>query len=154
MIDNYPKEGRLITNYFFTDYVKKYVKKDKKGRNSFCRDEFRHVLKDIFVELGNEIVESDNGVHMHRMGYFYIFTSITPYFKSPKYAPKKIMYEYAETNGRRFYPCFNPTAHSILKGYSLDFNDVPTFRERIRNEAKKGRRWKFFLSAFIKKSGR
>ena len=153
MIEKYPKEGRLISNYFYTDYVKKYVA--KKGRvYSFGRDEFRNTISDLITELGNELIESDNGVHMKKLGYFYIFTSITPYFKSPKSAPRKIMYHLTETNGRRFYPCFNPTAGSILKGFSLDFHDTTIFRKRVRNEAIKGKRWKFYLSAFVKKSGR
>ena len=154
MADKYLKEGRLLSNYFFTDYVKEYVKKKPNKTLSFRREEFNHVLKDIFEELGNELIESDNGVHMKNMGYFYIFTSITPYFKSPKYTPKKVMYEFADTNGRRFYPCFNPTAHSILKGFSLDFNDSKEYREKVRNKARKGKRWKFYLSAYVKKSGR
>lgn len=154
MIDSYPKEGRILTNYFYTDYVKKYVDKKPKEPYSFGRDEFRSTVKDILEELKNEIIESDNGVHMKHLGYFYIFTSITPYFKGPKFTGKKVMYEFADTNGRRFYPCFNPTAHSILKGFSLDFNDSKFFRDEVREKARKGKRWKFYLSAFVKKSGR
>lgn len=156
MRDKIPKEGRILSNYFYTDYVKKYVEKNKKTKTySFDRDEMRHVLKDIFEAIADEIVEGDNGVYMEGMGYFYIFTSITPYFKSPKSAPKRVMYEFADTNGRRFYLSFNPIgAKSPFRGFSLDFNESDTIKKRIREKARNGKRWKYYLSILLNNKSR
>lgn len=154
-VDRYLKGGRILSNYFYTDYIKKYLNRNKKTRcYPFTRDDYRHIMKDVFEEIGKQMVESDCGVHMKGMGYFYIFTTITPYLKSPKNAPKKIMYDRLEVNGRRFYACFNPTKGSPFIGYSLDFCEDPKLKKKIKEKSREGKRWKMYYSNFVSKTGR
>lgn len=123
----------------------KHFKNRKNKDNRFISD----VLKKIFENIGNELLDSDDGVYMKGMGYFYVFMNPMPNMKRKNVCAKRV--NLTHTSGRRYYISFEPIGEkNPFMGYTLDHMVTKELKERLQQRIIEGKRYKQYLSSFRK----
>lgn len=135
---------RLLSNYLH-NYSKKYLKYEhNKGRELH-----RKVFKKILENISEAILESDGGVYMKGMGYFYIFTAPMKNIKRKNVCAKRTDFTY--TKAGRNYLSFEPIGDkNPFTGFALDYKVDEKLKKKIQENIRNGRRYKSYLSTFKK----
>ena len=134
---------------FLVDSLFKKMHKHIKTKENRSDKVVRTVLKKIFENIGNALLESDDGVYMKGMGYFYIFMSPNPNMKRKNICASRT--DLTHVSGRRHYISFDPIGEKNgFMGFTLDHMEDSKLRERLHNKLKGGKRYKSRLSTFKK----
>lgn len=107
------------------------------------------ILKKIFENIGNELLDSDDGVYMKGMGYFYIFMNPMPNMRRKNICAERV--NLIHTSGRRYYISFEPIGEkNPFMGYTLDHMVTENLKNRMQQKIIEGKRYKQYLSSFRK----
>ena len=127
----------------------KRMYKHMKYKDNKCHKKLNIVLRKIFENMANEIIESDDGLYMEGLGYFYVFMTPTPNMKRKNVCAKRS--DLVHLGGRRYYISFEPVGDKTpLMGFMLDHRENKKLRERLHQRLREGKRYKHYLSSFKK----
>lgn len=143
-IDISDNDARLLGTRLYRRMYK-YMKIKKNKNESIIPK----VLKKIFENIGNELLDSDDGVYMKGMGYFYVFMNPMPNMKRRNICAQRV--NLTHTSGRRYYISFEPIGEkNPFMGYTLDHMVTGELKERLQQKIIEGKRYKQYLSSFRK----
>ena len=143
-IDISDNDARLLGTRLYRRMYK-YMKIKKNKNESIIPK----VLKKIFENIGNELLDSDDGVYMKGMGYFYVFMNPMPNMKRRNVCAQRV--NLTHTSGRRYYISFEPIGEkNPFMGYTLDHMVTGELKERLQQKIIEGKRYKQYLSSFRK----
>ena len=143
-IDISDNDARLLGTRLYRRMYK-YMKIKKNKNESIIPK----VLKKIFENIGNELLDSDDGVYMKGMGYFYVFMNPMPNMKRKNVCAQRV--NLTHTSGRRYYISFEPIGEkNPFMGYTLDHMVTGELKERLQQKIIEGKRYKQYLSSFRK----
>lgn len=143
-IDISDNDARLLGTRLYRRMYK-YMKIKKNKNESIIPK----VLKKIFENIGNELLDSDDGVYMKGMGYFYVFMNPIPNMKRRNICAQRV--NLTHTSGRRYYISFEPIGEkNPFMGYTLDHMVTGELKERLQQKIIEGKRYKQYLSSFRK----
>lgn len=143
-IDISDNDARLLGTRLYRRMYK-YMKIKKNKNESIIPK----VLKKIFENIGNELLDSDDGVYMKGMGYFYVFMNPMPNMKRRNICAQRV--NLTHTSGRRYYISFEPIGEkNPFMGYTLDHMVTGELKERLQQKIFEGKRYKQYLSSFRK----
>lgn len=143
-IDISDNDARLLGTRLYRRMYK-YMKIKKNKNESIIPK----VMKKIFENIGNELLDSDDGVYMKGMGYFYVFMNPMPNMKRRNVCAQRV--NLTHTSGRRYYISFEPIGEkNPFMGYTLDHMVTGELKERLQQKIIEGKRYKQYLSSFRK----
>lgn len=143
-IDISDNDARLLGTRLYRRMYK-YMKIKKNKNESIIPK----VMKKIFENIGNELLDSDDGVYMKGMGYFYVFMNPMPNMKRRNVCAQRV--NLTHTSGRRYYISFEPIGEkNPFMGYTLDHMVTGDLKERLQQKIIEGKRYKQYLSSFRK----
>ena len=121
------KEDKKIYGNGFRDYYKKrtILEKDKR-LHEYDND---RIIRLFIKKLKDKIINTPSGVHINRIGYFYVH--MIP-FNIKWYTIKKI---------KKYHPTFIPTEASIFKFWTMDFHFSRNLINEIQKRVKDGYRY-------------
>jgi hypothetical protein len=135
----------LMHHSMNTEYLK-YNKIPKKYRVE-GREELRKLIKTICKHIGNEIVEKPGGVHIRRLGYFFVWKipRKTTYHKKIKGGKLEENYNY-HTNHYMYSPIFLPSIdkNRTFADWSMDNSFTSTVKQGIKNKVSSGFKYKIY----------
>lgn len=138
------KPFNLLHHSINTEYLKQDIPKKYRLEN---REELRKLVREICGVIGEEIVNSEGGVHINRLGYFFIWK-----------IPKKMTYNTHisggkseenfnyHTNHYMYSPIFLPSIDkkSTLKNWGMDNSFNRKIRFGIKDKLKSGFKYKIY----------
>ncbi len=129
----------------YTEY-RKYDKISKKNRIK-GRENLRGLLKKVCDKIGQEIVERKAGVHIKRLGYFFIWKipRKTTYFKNVRGGTREEKYNY-HTDHYMYSPVFLQSLDSTdsLKYWSMDNAFCEKVKVGVRKKVSSGYKYKIY----------
>jgi hypothetical protein len=145
------KSFKLLDHTVYTEYLK-YDKIPQKHRVS-DREELRKILKTICENIGTELVERNGGVHIRRLGYFFVWK-----------IPRKMTYTTQVRNGKlkesynhhtrhyMFSPIFLPSIDRMrtLKNWSMDNAFTRRVKDGIKEKVRAGFDYKIYPYSITK----
>lgn len=130
---------KSITNKPFRDYYRKQTKDIKQLRlHEYTNDKIIHLF---MKKVAEGIVENRAGVHINKIGYFFVY-------RHPFEFPPSIN---GKPHLRRYMPTFIPTENSIFKYWSMDFKFEKSIYARIKERVEKGYRYLNLMLGVTKK---
>lgn len=116
-----------VTKNKFRDFYKRSTVDNKKSRiHEHIND---RIIRLFIKKLSHKLVNNRSGVHIKRIGYFYVH--MIP-FDTRWYTSKRI---------HKFHPTFIPTDKSIFTTWSMDFHFSNHITEKIQSRVKEGYRY-------------
>ena len=128
---------RLMHHSINTEY-RNYDKIAEKHRVG-DREELRKLMKAICKVIGEQIVERPGGVHIHRLGYFFVWKipRKTTFHMKVRGEGLKESYNY-HSNHHMFSPIFIPSVDSrkTLEGWSMDNSFTSVVKQGIKDKVR------------------
>lgn len=110
-----------------------YYRKVTRGKPKIRYDNYEYdndkIIQLFLKKVADKLVENRAGVHINRIGYFFIYRH--PFVFPPRKIPHL----------RTYMPTFIPTDGSIFKYWSMDFKFNRSLDDRIQKEVRKGQRY-------------
>lgn len=114
-------------NKDFRDFYKKKTRDIKEKRlHEYDND---RIIQLFLKKVGDNLVENRAGVHIHKIGYFFVYKH--PFKFAPRYLPHL----------KPYMLTFIPTENSIFKYWSMDFKFEHGLVQRMEQNVKKGYRY-------------
>lgn len=97
------------------------------------------IIQLFLKKLGDKLIENRSGVHINKIGYFFVYRH--PFKFAPRYLPHL----------KPYMLTFIPTEGSIFKYWSMDFKFDKGLRQRMEANVKKGYRYLNLMMGVTKK---
>jgi hypothetical protein len=139
------KTFNLLSHKIYTEY-RNYDKIPEKHRLG-DREELRKVIGTICKHIGNEIVERKAGVHIRRLGYFFVWKmpKKLPYIKQVKGGKAQEIYNY-HTDQYMYSPILLVSLdhRRSLNNWSMDNSFARKIKLGIRDKVTEGFKYKIY----------
>jgi len=139
------KSFKLLDHTINTEYLK-YDKIPEKHRVK-GREELRKVVSTICKHIGNEIVDRDAGVHIRRLGYFFVWKIPRKMTYNTQIKGEELKENYNHhTNNHMFSPIFLPSldCKNTLQYWSMDNSFCKSIKHGVRDKIKDGFHYKMY----------
>jgi hypothetical protein len=139
------KSFNLLDHSIYTEY-RKYKKISKNNRIK-GREDLRKLVGKICEHIGKEIPERRGGVHIRRLGYFFIWKipKKMSYNRFVKGEKVKELFNY-HTDQYMFSPVFLPSIDSkeTLINWSMDNSFSYKIRGRVKERVSEGYKYRMY----------
>lgn len=130
---------KILDHRIYTEYLK-YDKIPDKNRVG-DREELRRVIKTICKHIGTEIVERKGGVHIRRLGYFFVWKIPRKMTFTTQVRGGELKESYNHHSNHHMYsPVFLPALdhRNTLKNWGMDNSFSVNVKQGIKNKLKGG----------------
>lgn len=121
------KGKRKVFGTEFRDYYRKATKNDKRKLD---RTDNEKIIRLFIKKLVEKITINPSGVHIRRIGYFYVHMM-----------PFNVLWGYKGKYVFKYHPCFIPTRNSIFKFWGMDFHFSRKLNADIQQRINDGYRY-------------
>lgn len=142
----------LLNHTIYTEYLDYNERIPEKHRVK-DREELRQIVKSICKHIGEELVERKGGVHVRRLGYFFVWK-----------IPRKMTYTTQVRGGNlkesfnhhsnhyMYSPVFLPSLdkRKTLKNWSMDNSFCSSVKQGIKKKIKSGFDYKIYPFSITK----
>ena len=145
------KSFNLLDHKIYTEYRKyKKIPKNKKVKG---REELRSLVSVICKHIGNEIVERKAGVHIRRLGYFFIWKiprKLT-YTKQVKGGKAEELYNY-HTDQYMYSPILLPSLdkNRTFFNWSMDNSFAHNVKKGVNKKVSEGYKYKMYPYSILR----
>lgn len=139
------KSFKLLDHTINTEYIK-YKKIPEKHRVK-GREELRKVITAICKHIGEEVVDREAGVHIRRLGYFFVWKIPRKMTYNIQVKGKGLEEAYNHhTNHHMYSPIFLPSLDfkKTLEYWSMDNAFCKNVKHGVRDKVKEGFHFKMY----------
>jgi hypothetical protein len=152
MADKLAKRFLLLDHKINTEYLK-YSKRAPKKVQAKDREELRLIIRTICKHIGKQIVERKAGVHIRKLGYFFVWKvpRKMTYSQFTKGGTTEERYNY-HTDQHMYSPIFLPSldARDSLKRWSMDNSFNVKVRRGISKMVRAGFKYKMYAYSIMR----
>lgn len=131
-----PSTIKCIDKDFRNFYRKETVNIKHKRLHEYDND---RIIRLFLKKVSEKLIEYRAGVHINKIGYFFIYRH--PFRFPPSY----------RDHLKTYMPTFVPTEGSIFKYWSMDFKFVQSLQAKLQKNVKKGYRYLNMINGVSKK---
>lgn len=145
------KSFKLLDHRIYTEYLN-YDKIPNKHRVE-DRQELRRIVKTICKHIGNELVERQGGVHVRRLGYFFVWKIPRKMTFTTQVRGGKLKESYNHHSDNHMYsPVFLPALdhRNTLKDWGMDNAFSVNVKQGIKNKVRRGFKYKIYPFSLAK----
>lgn len=122
------KANKAVCGAQFRNYYRKATADEKNKRlHEHVND---RIIRLFIKKVKEKIVENRSGVHIHRMGYFYVHM-----------LPFNMMWNYKNQKVYKYQLAFVPTDNSVFKFWGMDFHFGKELNKKLQDRIKNGYRY-------------
>lgn len=122
------KAKKTVIGADFRNYYKKVTVNEKNKR--LHEHENDRIIRLFIKKVQERLVENRSGVHIHRMGYFYVHM-----------LPFNLLWNYKNKKVYKYQLAFIPTDNSIFKHWGMDFHFGRRINKEVQDRIKNGYRY-------------